>query len=431
MDPADLAYGALGLAALAAALLPRLLGRVPISMPMVFLGAGVVIFAVFGDLPSPDPLAHGTFTVHLTEVCVIIALMGAGLAIDRPIGWRRWMTTWRLLAITMPLSIVAVALLGWGILGMSVASAALLAAVLAPTDPVLAGEVQVGEPASDPEHEPEDEARFALTSEAGLNDGLAFPFTYAAIAIAAAGAAPAAWLAEWLAVDVGLRIAVGLVVGLVLGWVLGKLFFAASSDTFRLSEHAEGFVAIAATFLAHGLAELAGGYGFLAVFVCAGTIRASERHHGYHQVLHQYVAQIERLLTVVILVLLGGAIARGLLGGLGWQELAFVAAFLLLVRPAAGLAGLAGGRTGPGDRAVISFFGVRGIGSLFYLAFALGQADFADAQRLWAVTGLVVAGSVLLHGATATPVMALLDRRRRATARVERGDERQAPTTTI
>ncbi len=437
MLDAGLLYAALGAAALVAALLPRLLGRVPVSMPMVFLGAGLLTFAVFGDLPSPDPLAHPGATIHLTEVCVIVSLMGAGLALDRPPRWREWATTWRLLAVTMPLSILAVGLLGWGVLGLGLASAALLAAVLAPTDPVLADEVHVGEPAEDPDAD-EDETRFALTSEAGLNDSLAFPFTYAAIAMAAAGSAGAvglggvgvAWVPEWLAVDVAWRIAVAVVVGMALGWGLRALFFSASPGPFRLAQHAEGFVALAATFLAYGLTELVEGYGFLAVFVCACTIRAAERSHGYHRVLHSYVEQIERLLTVVILVLLGGAIAGGLLAPVGWREVVVAAVILALVRPLAGWLALVGGRTGPRERLVISFFGVRGVGSLFYVAYALQQARFDDPQRLWAVVALVVAGSVVLHGVTATPVMRHLDRRRRAAARAT-GDPAAAPTTPV
>ena len=119
-----------------------------------------------------------------------------------------------LLGITMPLSILAVCLLGWGLLGFGIAASILLAGALAPTDPVLASEVQVGEPADNTADSEEDEARFALTAEAGLNDGLAFPFVHAAIAISVAGAAPAGWLAEWLAVDVGWRLAAGVAVGL-------------------------------------------------------------------------------------------------------------------------------------------------------------------------------------------------------------------------
>ncbi|HEX7306650.1 cation:proton antiporter [Lentzea sp.] len=422
MDPGSLLYTGAGLATLAAALLPRLLDRVPVSMPMVFLGAGALTFSVVGDLPDPDPDRHSTVLLHLTEICVIISLMGAGLALNRAVGFRGWATTWRLLAITMPLSMLAVGLLGWWALGLGVASSVLLAAALAPTDPVLASEVQVAEPAESPDSD-EDEARFALTSEAGLNDGLAFPFTYAAIAISVAGAAPSGWLPHWLGVDVLWRLGCGLAIGVGVGWLLGKLFFSSPSEKFRLSEHAEGFVALAATFLTYGVTELAEGYGFVAVFVCACTVRAAERNHGYHQVLHSYVEQAERMLTVVIVFLLGGAAVSGLLSGLRWQEVAVAAAVLLLVRPAAGWIGLLRGKTGPRERTVIAFFGVRGVGSLFYITYALQEGDFADHGTIWRIVGLVVIGSVLVHGLSASPVMWFLDRKRR-----QKGGENAATT---
>jgi NhaP-type Na+/H+ or K+/H+ antiporter len=347
---------------------------------------------------------------------VIIALFGAGLALDRRVGLHRWGSTWRLLAITMPLSILVVALLGWWALGLAPAAALLLGAALAPTDPVLAGDVQVGEP-SDAE-DAEDEPRFALTSEAGLNDALAFPFTYAAIAMATVGAAPGAWFGEWVALDVVWRAVAGIGVGILVGRLLARLFFRTRHDTVRLSEQAEGFVALACTFLAYGLTELVHGYGFLAVFVCATTIRAAERAHGYHGVLHNFIEQIERLVTVVVLVLLGGAIARGLLVPLQALDVALAVAFVLLLRPLLGWVALLGGGTGPRDRAVIAFFGVRGIGSLYYMAFAAGEARFPEAERLWAVVGLVIVLSVVVHGVSATPVMRRLDRRRRRKAAV-------------
>jgi len=425
MDPTGLTYAAAGLAALLAAVLPRLISRAPVSMPMIFLGAGVVAFATIEWLPNPDPLAHGGVVEHVTEACVIISLMGAGLALDRPPGLRRWGSTWRLLGIAMPLTMLAAGLLGGWALGLPLASAILLAAVLAPTDPVLASEVQVAEP-SDAKGEEEDEVRFALTSEAGLNDGLAFPFTYAAIAVAMAGAAPSGWLGRWVALDVLWRLAIGVGVGLVIGWLLGKLFFTVRWDCLRLAEHGEGFVALACTFAAYGVAELAEGYGFVAVFVCACTVRAAERDHGYHKVLHQYVEQLERLLTIVILVLLGGAVARGLFADVTWAHVLVAAVFLLLVRPLAGWTAMAGSETDSRERAVIAFFGVRGVGSLYYLAYGLGQASFGQPRSLWAITGLVVVGSVVVHGMTAGPAMAFLDDRRRASLR-RAGVERPAP----
>jgi NhaP-type Na+/H+ or K+/H+ antiporter len=413
---------------LTAALLPRLLAKVPVSMPMVFLAAGVVAFVAIPALPTPDLLVHVDGATHLAELCVIISLMGAGLALDRPVGWRRWGSTWRLLGIAMIICVVVVTLAAHYILGLGLAAALLVAAALAPTDPVLASEVQVAEPAEDPDQPPEDEARFALTSEAGLNDSLAFPFVYAAMAIAAAGSLTWEVAGTWLAVDVGWRLLAGVGMGIGVGWLLRKLFFHAPTEPLRLAQHAEGFVALAATLLAYGLTEAIEGYGFLAVFVCACMIRAGERSHGYHRVLHQWVEQLERLLTVAILVLLGGAIARGMLQPLQWLDYLMVIGFLLVVRPAAAWLGLLGGRTGPQERAVISFFGVRGIGSIFYIAYALGHAVFADAARLWGLVGLTIAASVLLHGVTATPAMGWLDRSRRRAAERQGKPQRASQT---
>jgi NhaP-type Na+/H+ or K+/H+ antiporter len=131
------------------------------------------VFALPVDLPGADPLAHPKVTEHLTEVGVIVALMGAGLKIDRPLSRKGWASTWRLLATAMPLTIAAVALPGRWWTGLVPAAALLLGGALAPTDPVLASDVQVGELTD--QEDSEDEVRFALTSEAGLNDGLAFP----------------------------------------------------------------------------------------------------------------------------------------------------------------------------------------------------------------------------------------------------------------
>lgn len=422
LDPIGLIYLSAGIATLVAALLPRLLTRVPVSMPLVFVGAGITAFALFPDLPDPDPTRHSVFALHLTELCVIVSLMGAGLAINRVFNWRTWSTTWRLLAITMPLSIVAVALLGWWGLGLGVASAVLLAAALAPTDPVLASEVEVSEPITEEEEGGDDEVRFAITSEAGLNDGLAFPFTYAAIAVSLAGIAPSGWVGQWLLLDVVWRLSVGVLVGLGAGWLLRRLFFSTFSERLGFTRKADGLIALAATFLAYGAAESVEGYGFIAVFVCACTIRAAERTHGLHAVLHTFVEQVERLLTVVVLILLGGAVARGILESLTVPDILLAVLIIFVIRPLTGLIALTPGKTGPRERGVIAFFGVRGVGSLFYIAYGLQYGDFPNGDRLWAIVTAVILGSILVHGIAATPTMALIDRvrRRRAAARGNR-----------
>ncbi len=379
----DVVYACAGLGALCAAVLPTALAKRPLSLPMVFLVAGFLVFLLSLDaLPALDPVRHRSLVEHLTEVCVVVALMGAGLAINRPPGRRAWSTTWRLLGLAMPLTILFTA----AVVGWPPAVALMVAAALAPTDPVLAAEVRVGEPTDD--EDDEDEVRFALTSEAGLNDGLAFPFVLAAVALTTASAT--GWstdgLWHWVWSDILVRSVVGLAVGFGVGRLLGWMFFQASWKALRLSEHREGFVALAATFTAYGLTELLHGYGFVAVFVAACTIRNAERAHRYHRVMHAFTDQVERLLTAVVLFLVGGFIADGGLAAPTWRGAVLGLVLFLLIRPAVGWAvqirGIATGK----ERVVIAVFGIRGVGSFFYLAYALGEADFAAPTReLWAV----------------------------------------------
>ncbi|MFP5255028.1 MAG: cation:proton antiporter [Acidimicrobiia bacterium] len=394
-DPYDLLLGAVGIAVLAAAALPRLLAARPLSVPIVHLALGALAFWLIDDLPTPDPLADDVIVERLSELVVIVSLMGAGLRLDRPIGWRSWELTWRLLAIAMPLTIAATALLGWGALGLGAASALLLGAVIAPTDPVLASDVQVEGPGQGDDES--DEVRSTLTSEAGLNDGLAFPFTNLAIAVAAGGA----WFGGWVLEDVLVKLVVGLVAGVAGGKALRWFTFRAPPAT-SFAHSADGVVAFGATLAVYALAETAHGYGFLSVFVAALVLRSAERDHDYHDVLHDFSDGLERLGAVVLLLLLGGAIVRGALEPLGWDGALVAGALVLVVRPLAGWLSLLG--TGPSrhERAVIATYGIRGMGSVYYLAHATGQADFAHADRLWAVTLTAIVLSIVLHGATAS-----------------------------
>ena len=405
-DPHSLVYTLAGLAALGGALLPRVIGHLPASPPMAFLLLGFGVFALPLGFATVDPIEHAKATEYLTEVGVIVALMGAGLKLDRPLGWRSWQPTVRLLAITMPLTIGMTAVLGWWAVGMAPATAVLLGAVLAPTDPVLASDVQVGPPGGDPEAE--DDLRFSLTSEAGLNDALAFPFTNAAIAMALAGSDASGWLLEWFAVDVVYKLVVGLVGGILVGKLLGVIVFR-TPENLRLASRGEGFVALAGTFLAYGLTEVVGGYGFLAVFVAAVALRRSESDHDYHQTLHDFAEQTEQLLMIALVVLLGGAVAGGILSPLTWQAAAVGLAVLFVVRPVTAWIGLAGTTTPKSERAAIAFFGIRGIGSLYYLAYALEHAAFVDAKQLWALVAFTVVVSILVHGTTASLVTRRLD----------------------
>jgi sodium/hydrogen antiporter len=323
----------------------------------------------------------------------------------------------------MPLCIAGVAVLGWWVMGLAPAAALLLGAALAPTDPVLASDVQVGGPTSEESEEEideRDEVRFALTSEAGLNDGMAFPFVYAAVFLVSMGG-PAEWGLRWVAWELLGKVVVGVLIGVAVGWLLSKAAFRSPWPSLRLAETGEPLLALAAVLVSYGAAQLAHGYGFLAVFACAMTLRSMERGHDYHVHMHEVVERLERLLTLTVLLLLGVALTNGLLGDLTWQGALVGVALIFVFRPAFGLVALRLGRTrdrvgdralGPREELATAFFGVRGVGSLFYLAYATGEAGFGDVDQLWATVAFTVTLSVVWHGVTATPAMQWLERAR-------------------
>ena len=378
----------------------------PMTLPIVCVALGAFLFGSNVFSADPSPRTWDTLTERMTELVVIVSLMGAGLKLDRPLGWRRWGTTWRLLAIAMPLTIAATAWLGMIGLGFPLALALLFGASMAPTDPVLASDVQVGPPGKGDG----DEVRFGLTSEAGLNDALAFPFVHLAILVAAGGLGGAAAIGEWFGIYVVWKLLAGLGMGLLVGRAMGFLIF--SSRRGGLSRHGDGLVALAATLIAYAATELAHGYGFLAVFVCALTIRASERHHEFHEELHHFSDQVERLLMLLLLVLFGGALAKGMLAALTWQDALVCLAILLLVRPLAGMLAMAGSPHPPRERWLLSFLGIRGIGSMYYVAYGINHGDFGDSERLWAAVGFLILASIVIHGLSSDALLRRLARRR-------------------
>jgi sodium/hydrogen antiporter len=408
-DPYILFLLGLGAVVLLVSWAPVGLKRVPLTLAILCVAIGLAVFSTGLLAFDPDPRTWDTATERLSELVVIISLMGAGLKLDRPPGWGRWSTTTRLLVVAMPLTIGAVTLLGWAGLGFSLAMALLFGASMAPTDPVLAADVQVGPPKSGDE----DEVRFGLTSEAGLNDALAFPFVHLAILAAAGGLAAQDGLLDWFTIKVGWKLLAGLGAGLLIGRTLGHLLFRSRRG---LSKLADGLIALAATLVAYALTELVHGYGFLAVFVCAVMIRSSERDHDFHQEMHDFSDQIERLLMMLLLVLFGGALANGLLSSLTWTDALVGLAVVFVVRPVAGLVAMIGSGQPWRERLLLAFLGIRGVGSVYYLAYGINHGDFGDSERLWAVVGFIILLSIIVHGVTATPLLARLARRRSAEA---------------
>ncbi|MEQ9040385.1 MAG: cation:proton antiporter [Silicimonas sp.] len=385
--------------------LPHFFVRRPPAATALLMACGMVGSLLFPSVVAGiDPTASPALWEFVAEIVVIIVLFTTGLQIDDLGGRRLWWPTVRLLVITMPITIAAVAFLGWSLAGMTVGGAILLGAVLAPTDPVLAGDLQIGPPLEGNEHP----VRFALTTEAGLNDGLAFPFVYLALHVASRGADPSLWLAEWLAWDVLYRILVGTIFGMGIGWFLGRLLVAVPGWN-TAAASGPGVLALAGVFLAYGMVELAEGYGFIAAFVAGLVCRRVEARHRFHQHLHAFARSIEHSITAILLVLLG-SVMPSLWPHLDWSHTIIGFSLILFIRPIAGMLGLLGSPLSLGSRAVVSIYGVRGIGSLYYLGYASTHLEFIDEGPLWALVAFTIFASTLIHGLTATTTVEILER---------------------
>lgn len=395
-----------GIAFLLGALFPVIFKRTSISLPMLQVSFGLMMGYWWTSLSFLDPINNGVIIEKLTEIVILVSLVGAGIKIDTEFSWQLWRPTIRLLLITMPIGIFAMAGLGYYAFGLSLGAAILLGAVLAPTDPVLASSIQVGPPNTGREDTP----RFTLTSEAGLNDGLAFPFVYLAIKVAEAFSEGQAFTYEmlwsWFTHDVLWKIGAGVLVGVLVGKALAKVVFSRHTRETTISQ---GYVVIALTLVAYGVAEYVHSYGFIAVFVSAFAFRRSECEHTYHQKLHDFAEQSEGLLMSLVLVIFGMFLGQGLQSGveLTWRVYIVSFTFLLLIRPIGGFIALSGLNLPRTEKYAISALGIRGIGTLYYLSYALNQGFFAedDALKLWIVCSIVILASIFIHGLSATRLL--------------------------
>ncbi len=380
--------------------LPMLLKRMPLSLPIicVAIGYGASFTPILHLAPALDPAKMRSAEV-VCEFVMLLALMGAGLRIDRKFGWRSWGTPWRLLLLAMPITMILVfAAAHWG-LGLATPAALLLAAALAPTDPVLAGDVQTGPPG-----EGEDgETRFGLTAEAGFNDGFAFPF----ILLAAALHAGTMNWSHWLAVEFGVEILVGAAVGLLLGRLMGMAMF--RLPHLNLSASGDGLVAIGATLLCYAATVLLHGNGFVAVFVAGLAIRSVRPEDEFHAKMAEFVNQVERVLIMLVLVAFGWTLGQRLLTALTWQEGAVAVALILVFRPVACWVAFIGSSAPRTAKRLMGIFGIRGIGTIYYLLYAARSGGFSERGQLWAIAGAAILASIIIHGIVSTPLMMYAD----------------------
>jgi len=412
-----------GVLLISMALASSALRRAPLTASMFYLTVGAALGPWGAGLLRVNAVEDASIVERLTEIAVIISLFTAGLKLRLPGSDQRWRAPILLAALAMVLTIGGIAAFAVAALGLPMGAAVLLGALLAPTDPVLASDVQVSH-----EHDAEP-VRFSLTGEAGLNDGTAFPFVMLGLGLM--GTHPiGAYGWRWLTVDLAWAIAAGLGVGTLCGAGIGKLVIYLR----RVHREAVGldeFLALGLIALSYGIALLLHAYGFLAVFAAGLSVRRIEREHTEvtphadvehagtsteEQATHPSTApvymaravlgfneQLERLGELAVVLVVGAMMADIEVVGPGiWLALTL----FVVIRPAATLLTLVRTPLSRPQRAFIAWFGVRGVGSIYYLAYALSHGVSMPAARMFAdVTLVVVAGSIVLHGISVTPLM--------------------------
>jgi len=372
------------------------INRLPLSYAIIYLVLGVILGPYGVGLINLQPGSE--VLEHFTELVVIVSLYGCGLRINRSLKASHWRLTVRLVVWLMPLSILAVAAVGHWLLSLSWAAALLLGAILSPTDPVLASDVQLNHPKD------QSKLRFGLTSEGGLNDALAFPFVYFGLHWIH-DPDLSHWLRQWVLIDLLWAIAAAIVVGF--GVAKSVVWLNHQAQTTKgLSEEMADLVALGVIFLTYGLTELVNGYGFLAVFVAGMVVRIHGFYPEQQQSQLRFITQIEKLLEVGAILLLGSLLRLEQISEFGLEAIILAAFLLLLIRPLGTWICTAGTRIHSSTRLLSGWFGIRGIGSLYYLSYAVseGLPGPIIAELRW-VTYLTVIISIVIHGITATPLV--------------------------
>ncbi|CCD36383.1 NhaP-type Na+/H+ and K+/H+ antiporters [Candidatus Paraburkholderia kirkii UZHbot1] len=407
--------------------------RLPISTAMCYLAIGFVLGPGAAHLLTLDLAADATVLRRITEVAMLVFLFAIGLRLRVPPTDRIWILPVRLGLVAMVLTVAALTLFAAYALGLTWGPALLLAAMLAPTDPVLAHDVQVETPGDI------DLLRFSLTGEGGLNDGIALPFALLGIAVCRFEATPTEAL-HW---SFAFQAAWGIAGALASGWLLGALSVRLVAYLRTCHGEAlgpEGFYALGLIALSYGVAELLHTYAFLAVFAAGLAMRRVEqktsggksareavgkidaddvgaadprRAHAFMaERVYGFTIELERIAEVAIMLIVGAVLATMWRDLFTWRAAALIGALFLVLRPAAVELSLAGSHAAPAQRQLMRWFGIRGVGSFYYLLYAIEHAPRDVAAPLVPLVIATITASVIVHGITATPLMARYQRTR-------------------
>ena len=396
------------------------ISRLPLSAAMLYLAVGMAIGPWGWGVLKLDAFKNVILLERLTEVALLISLFTAGMKLELPLKDKRWRIPVQLATVSMLLTVAAITAVGVWLLNLPLGAAVLLGAILAPTDPVLASDVQVADPSD------RDRLRFGLTGEGGLNDGTAFPFVMLGLGLLGVHElGDMQW--RWWAIDVLWAVAGGLALGYAMGTLVGRAIIYLRTQR-REALGSDEFIALGLIALTYGVALLTLTYGFLAVFAAglalrrideppAGTTSAvntelsaeDQRATGSHAPAHmmrqveRFNNQLESFAEVAIVLAVGVLLATV---KFRFEMLWFVPLLFLVIRPAAVAIGLLGTDAKPAQRRLMAWFGIRGIGSLYYLLYAINHGIRSElAQQLLSITLAVIVASVIAHGISVTPLM--------------------------
>lgn len=389
------------------------LKRAPITAAIVYLLVGLLVGPSGLHWFHFNPLKESALLETLTEVVVLISLFSAGVKMPVPFSMARWRTPILLATVSMAITVGLIAALAVFALGLPWGAGILLGAILAPTDPVLATDVQVRHPGD------RDQLRFTLTCEAGMNDGSAFPFVMLGLGLLGLHDL-GDWGLKWLLVDVLWATAAAIVIGGVAGVALARLGWKLRRTPHHY-ELMDDFLGLGLIGVVYGASVLAHAWGFLAVFFAAVALRQTEQKLALRSVAAVDISlgteplptvsegslvfkeHLERLSEVTLVLLVGGTL---FLNSWSWQAIGVALFVFVFVRPVSVLMGLWGTRTAWRMRGLTGWFGVRGIGSLYYLMYAI-QHGLPEplALQLIQLTLIVVTLSIFLHGISVKPLM--------------------------
>ncbi len=391
-----------------------LLKRSVVTTAIIYLAVGLLVGPSGLNLFHFNPLKQSALLEVLTEVAVLISLFSAGIKMPAPFSVPRWRAPILLATVSMTLTVAMVTAFCYYVLGLPLGAGVLLGAIVAPTDPVLATDVQIRHPGD------RDQLRFTLTCEAGMNDGSAFPFVMLGLGLLGLHELGDLGL-RWVLVDVVWATVGGIAIGVLAGAGLARLGWRLRGGP-RQHELLDDFLGLGLIGVVYGLTVMVSAWGFLAVFFAAVALRQTELKLAQANAPALpmvskgsliFKEHLERLSELMLILLVGGSL---FVSSWSWPAVGLALFLFLVARPVSVFIGLLGTDTTWRIRGMAGWFGVRGIGSLYYLMYAI-QHGLPEplALQLIQMTLIVVTLSVLLHGFSVKPAMGYFWRRSKQT----------------